>query len=113
MRRVTAEITWPVRLLADLSAPPSLPVPVHFDSQAAIHIARNPIFHVCTKHVELDCHFVRQQFFSGLISLSFVPSEHQLADLFTNPLFGVSHQCILNKLGVLYLSFNLKGGVEE
>lgn len=45
MRRVTAEITWLVRLLADLSASPTLPVPVHSDSQAAIHIARNPVFH--------------------------------------------------------------------
>nr|XP_016505378.1 PREDICTED: uncharacterized mitochondrial protein AtMg00810-like [Nicotiana tabacum] len=45
MRRVTAEITWLVRLLVDLSASPTLPVPVHSDSQAAIHIARNPVFH--------------------------------------------------------------------
>nr|XP_016483383.1 PREDICTED: uncharacterized protein LOC107804081 [Nicotiana tabacum] len=113
MRRVTAEITWLVRLLADLSAPPTLPVPVHSDSQAAIHIARNLVFHERTKHVELDCHFVRQQFLSGLISLSFVPSESQLADLFTIPLSGGSHQSILSKLGVHSLPSTLRGDVEE
>lgn len=92
MRRVTAEITWLVRLLADLSIPPSLPITVHSDSQAAIHIAKNPVFHERTKHVELDCHFVRQQFISGLITLSYVPSAQQLVDIFTKPLSGDSHR---------------------
>ncbi|XP_019266623.1 PREDICTED: uncharacterized protein LOC109244048 [Nicotiana attenuata] len=45
MRRVTTEITWLVRLLADLTIHPTLPVPLYSDSQAAIHIARNPVFH--------------------------------------------------------------------
>nr|XP_016511714.1 PREDICTED: uncharacterized mitochondrial protein AtMg00810-like [Nicotiana tabacum] len=103
MRRVTTEITWLVRLLADLSTPATLPVPTHSDSQAAIHIAKNPVFHERTKHVELDCHFVRQQFLSGIITLSFVPSAQQLADIFTKPLSGASHRAIMNKLGVLSL----------
>lgn len=60
MRRVVAELTWLVRLLSDLNISPSFPVSLHSDSQAAIHIARNPIFHERTKRVELDCHFVRQ-----------------------------------------------------
>lgn len=85
MRRLVAELTWLTRLLIDLSLPPPAPVPIYSDSKAAIHIARNPIFHERTKHVDLDCHFVRQQFLSGLLSLSFVPSRSQLADLFTKP----------------------------
>lgn len=102
MRRVTVEITWLVRLLVDLSIPPPLSVPVHSESKATIHIAKNPVFHEQTKHVKLDCHFVCQQFVSGLITLSFVPSAHQLADLFTKPLPGISHRFLLNKLGVSY-----------
>lgn len=58
MRRVIAELTWLVRLLEDLSITPSFSVLVHSDSKAAIHIARNLVFHEITKHVELDCHFV-------------------------------------------------------
>ncbi|XP_019240489.1 PREDICTED: uncharacterized protein LOC109220472 [Nicotiana attenuata] len=84
MCRVVAELTWLTRLLEDPSISSSLPVPVYSDSKAAINIARNPVFHERTKHVELDCHFVRQQFLSSLISLSLVPSSSQLADLFTN-----------------------------
>ncbi|XP_019255182.1 PREDICTED: uncharacterized protein LOC109233775 [Nicotiana attenuata] len=113
MRRVTVEITWLVRLLGDLTVQPTLPVLIHSDSQAAIHIARNPIFHERTKHVDLDCHFVRQQFLFGLISLSFVPSDCQLADLFTKPLSQGSHRHILSKLGVHSLPSILRGDVDD
>nr|XP_016513340.1 PREDICTED: uncharacterized mitochondrial protein AtMg00810-like [Nicotiana tabacum] len=99
MCRVIAEITWLVRLLSDLTVSPLLPVPLHSDSQTAIHIAKSPVLHERTKHVELDCHFVRQQFLAGLISLNFVPSASQIADVFTKPLAGFHHQQLIDKLG--------------
>lgn len=105
--------SWLVRLLGDLSVPPDLPIPVHSDSKAAIHIARNSVFHERTKHVDLDYHFVRQQFLSGLISLSFVPSKGHLTDLFTKPLNGGSYQRLLYKLGVISIPSNLRGDVGE
>lgn len=111
MRRVTTELTWLVLFLEELSAPVNLPIPLHYDSKVAIHIARNPAFQECTKHVEIDCYFVRQQFLFGLITLSFVPSKNQLADLFTKPLSGVSHLEILSKLGVTRLPSNSRGDV--
>lgn len=113
MRRVVAEVTWLVRLLDDLSVPPSLPVALHSDSQAAIHIARNPVFHERTKHVELDCHFVRQQFLDGIISLSYIPSRSQVADIFTKPLSGPAHLNIIGKLGVVSTPPNLREDVGD
>lgn len=104
MHRVVAELTWLTRLLDDLSILPSLPVPIFSDSKAAIHIARNPIFHERTKHAELDCHFIRQQFLSSLVTLSFVPSSSQLADLFTKSLSGPSHILFLASWGSLLYS---------
>lgn len=75
MRWVVAELFWLVRMLDDLSVPPPLPVFLHSDSQATIFIAKNLIFHERTKHMDLDCHFVRQQYLAGLISLSFITSS--------------------------------------
>jgi len=100
MRRVVAELTWLVRLFKDLSVPVPLPVPLHSDSLAAIHIAKNSVFHERTKHVELDCHFVRQQYLAWLISLSYVRSTSQLADIFTKSLTGPVHHTLLGKLCV-------------
>lgn len=78
MRRVVAELTCLVHLISDLTLPPCLPISLHSDSQATIHIAKNPVFHERTKHVDLDCHFVRQQYLASLISLSLLPSSSQL-----------------------------------
>jgi len=100
MRRVVAELTWLVRLFDDLSVPISLPVTLHSDSLAVIHIAKNPVFPERTKHVEIDCHFVCQQYLAGLISLSYVRSSSHLVDLFTKSLTGPVHHQRLGKLGV-------------
>lgn len=67
-------------------------MPINCDSQVAIHIAQNPVFHERTKHIELDCHFVREKLLGGLISLSFVPSSSQLADLLTKALEEPLHR---------------------
>ncbi|KAK9061911.1 hypothetical protein SSX86_019095 [Deinandra increscens subsp. villosa] len=101
LRRVTAELTWLIRLLADFQVPDLTPVTVNCDSQAAIHIAKNPVFHERTKHIELDCHFVREKLQDGLISLVHTPTQSQLADLLTKSLPKHQHHHLLSKFGVL------------
>lgn len=111
MRRVVAEIIWLVRLMEDLGVSISLPITVHSDSHVAIHITKNLIFHERTKHVELDCHFIRQQFLVGLIFLSFVSSLSQIADVFTKALPGSLHHSLIRKLEVGSHPSNLRGDV--
>ena len=102
MRRVTAELAWLSRLLHELSVPNVTPIPVKCDSQAAIYIAKNPVFHERTKHVEIDCHFVREKLQEGIISLQLVLTTSQLADIFTKNLSSKTHYNLLSKLGVCY-----------
>ena len=100
MRAVTAELSWLTRILSELQVPSILPIPVKSDSLAALYIAKNPVFHERTKHIELDCHFVREKLHEGLISLSHTKATEQLADIFTKPLTSLQHHHLLCKLGV-------------
>jgi len=100
LRKVVGELVWVDRLLRELDVPSSKPIAVHCDSQSAIHIARNPVFHERTKHIEVDCHFVRDKLQDGLISLHHVVTTNQLADLLTKALTGVRQSCIMSKLAV-------------
>lgn len=47
-------------LLDELGFPITDPMKLWCDNQAANHVANNPVFHERAKHIELDCHFIRE-----------------------------------------------------
>lgn len=98
MRRVCSELAWLSRLLQELNVPNIILIPLKCDNQAAIYIAKNPIFHERTKHIELDCPFVREKLQGGLITLSHVSSANQLAYIFTKSLPSTQHNDAISKL---------------
>ncbi|GJT55139.1 retrotransposon protein, putative, ty1-copia subclass [Tanacetum coccineum] len=61
MANAVSEVLWMRWLLSFLETAPTGPTPLFCDNQAARHIANNPVFHERTKHVEMDCYFVRER----------------------------------------------------
>jgi len=59
MAHIAHEMIWLKTLMAKLDFLGTGPMHIHCDNQAAIYIANNPLFYERTKHVEVDCHFVR------------------------------------------------------
>ena len=79
------EAAWLLKLLTDLQIPKE-PIIIMEDNQGAIALARNPISHSRTKHIDIRFHFVREAQEEGMIDIVYCPTSEMVADLFTKPL---------------------------
>jgi len=61
-----SELVWLTQLLSYFHVNSVAPAILLCDNQTTIHIANNPVFHERTKHIELDCHFVRNKLIAGI-----------------------------------------------
>ncbi|PHT97665.1 ABC transporter B family member 18 [Capsicum chinense] len=71
---------------------------LHADNTSAIKIATNPVQHENTKHIEVDCHYIRELVADRLITLQHISSHDQLADLFTKAMTRARHNYLSSKL---------------
>ncbi|MCO5592121.1 hypothetical protein L7F22_046116 [Adiantum nelumboides] len=97
----TVECVWLRRLMVALGVGHDTANTIYTDSQSALAVARNPIFHAHTKHIELHYHYVRERLSAGEISLAYVPTQDNLAYLFTKALSREKLEAFRKALGLL------------
>lgn len=59
------------------------------------------MFHEQTKHVKLDCHFIREKIVAGLVDTQYVHTTQQLTDMLTKPLYAAPFTHVLSKMSIL------------
>ena len=104
MRKLTSELIWIRNLLRDMGVETTTHITMHCDNQVAIHIASSSEFHERTKHIEVDCHKVRQAVEQHIILPCYTRSEDQLADIFTKAASTKVCEFIHSKLGLIDLT---------
>lgn len=108
MAVTTCELLWLNSLMTEMGFH-TKSMRLFCDSQAAIHIAANPVFHERTKHIEIDCHFVREKVVAGIINTPFIRTNEQLADILTKGSVGKHLHNTLIKLGMYDIHAPLEG----
>ncbi|KAI5341808.1 hypothetical protein L3X38_009683 [Prunus dulcis] len=76
-------------------------------------MAANPIFHARTRHIEIDYHFVRELVARKALHAFYVPSSHQIADIFTKGLSRDRFSVLKSKLNLRLAPLRLRGGKEN
>ncbi|WVZ76222.1 hypothetical protein U9M48_024211 [Paspalum notatum var. saurae] len=79
-----SQLLWMRATLSDFSLKFGK-IPLLVDSTSAISVAKNPVLHSRTKHIDVRFHFLRDHYEKGDIDLVHVASANQLADMFTKP----------------------------
>lgn len=97
----TCELQWLLYLLKDIHINYTKQPVLYCDSQSAIHIASNPVFHERTKNLEIDCHFVREKVQKGIVRLLPISTKEQLADFLTKALPPPKFNTFISKLGMI------------
>lgn len=70
------------------------------DSNSAIELAKNPLYHHRTKHIDIQYHFVREMVKDKVINLTFISTDKQLADGLTKPLDLAKTQFLVKGIGL-------------
>ena len=74
---------------------------IYCDNTSAINIFKNPIQHSRTKHIEIRHHFIRELVEDGTLTLTFIHTNDQKADLFTKPLNCKRFEFFRQNIGVI------------
>lgn len=77
---------WLWNMLKHLGFPQEKLTEIYVDNRSAIALAKNPVYHERSKHVDTRYHFIREHVKNKEVKLFPCKSQDQLADIFTKPL---------------------------
>ena len=100
MSNCVCQAIWLRSLLKELHVSENDPTEIFVDNKSAIALAKNPVFHDRSKHIDTKFHFIRECVAKKEVVLKFVKSQDQVADIFTKPLMGEIFCKIRSLLGV-------------
>jgi len=89
-------------MLHDLHIVPQATTILFCDNKSALHLAVNPVFHERRKHIEIDCHMVREKV-HGVLCLLPINTKSQAADICTKSLISKLFLHLLSKMSLVDL----------
>jgi hypothetical protein len=100
MSEAVREVKFTFQVLQTMNVQVSLPIKVNVDNIGAIFLAENRNTSERTKHVDIRYHFVREMIDKNFLSVKFVPTDQNIADIFTKNLDNKKFEFFQKKLGI-------------
>ena len=96
----SCEAIWLRRILWHMGVQQEDAIVLWCDNQSYMAIAKNPVFHARTKHIEIHYHYVHKLIENGVVELVYCPTLKNGADIFTKALGKDLHQAHLQRLSI-------------
>ncbi|KAK2352556.1 putative mitochondrial protein [Trifolium repens] len=84
--QAACQAVWLESLLEELKINYVKPMRLNVDNKSAISLAKNPIAHGRSKHIETKFHFIRDQVSKEKLTMEYCKTDVQIADILTKPL---------------------------
>ena len=107
----TNETAW--LSLANVGYVQEGPTSIMCDNQGCIALAKNPTHHSCTKHIDVEHHFIKEKLENQKIYLKYYPTEDVIEDVLTKPLAKERHQTLTKAMGLEAFDYLQIGSVED
>ena len=95
------QVVWLQRLLSELTGSKAQAPALKMDNQPAIALAKNPVLHDRSKHIDVKFHFLRDCVDGGQLVIEFVETGRQLADILTKSLGKLRFQELRKMIGMV------------
>ena len=95
------QVVWLRRLLSELTGSKAQAPALKMDNQPAIALAKNPVLHDRSKHIDVKFHFLRDCVDGGQLVIEFVETGRQLADILTKSLGKLRFQELRKMIGMV------------
>ena len=97
----TREALWLRSILSELGFDTSLPTHINVDNHGTISFAQNTGFHARSKHIDIRYHFIQENIACNKVSVSYIPTNENTADIFTKGLTRGKHDHLIDRLGMI------------
>jgi hypothetical protein len=94
------EALWLRSFVSEIRNEPARAITINSDNQGAIALAKDNKFHARTKHIDVRYHFIREAVEDGKVSVVYIPTDDNLADIFTKPLAKTKFRRFVELLGL-------------
>ena len=94
------EAVWIGRFLEELHQTRIYPIPLYYDNESAIALAKNPENYEQTKHIDVCYHYIREKKEDRTIAIKYLPIEQMIVDGFTKSLPSTQQRSFAESLGL-------------